>query len=133
LLGCRLPSAQSAQGGQGMLQGTELDLRPGNSLPGGRVRSLSEKEESKLREAIEQRTPQHAPAFDLSIHTGIRSSEQFSLRWPQIDWGSLHSYSDANQKWKTAAHPLECSCHGSIADSEPTTQGTEHGFALGVS
>jgi DNA-binding beta-propeller fold protein YncE len=30
-----LPSAQSAQGGQGMLQGTELDLRPGNGLPGG--------------------------------------------------------------------------------------------------
>jgi DNA-binding beta-propeller fold protein YncE len=30
-----VPDAQSAQGGQGMLQGTELDLRPGNGLPGG--------------------------------------------------------------------------------------------------
>jgi YVTN family beta-propeller protein len=30
-----LPDTQSAQLGQGMLQGTELDLRPGNGLPGG--------------------------------------------------------------------------------------------------
>jgi hypothetical protein len=35
-----------------MLQGTELDLRPGNSLPGGRVRSLSEKEESNGNEIL---------------------------------------------------------------------------------
>jgi YVTN family beta-propeller protein len=30
-----LPDTGSMQGGQGMLQGTELDLRPGNGLPGG--------------------------------------------------------------------------------------------------
>jgi site-specific recombinase XerD len=52
----------------------------------GRVRWLSGKEDSRLRWAIEQRTPQHVPAFDLSVHTGMRASEQFSLRWPQIDW-----------------------------------------------
>jgi integrase len=51
----------------------------------GRVRWLSEEEESKVREAIAQRAPRHVPAFDLSIHTGVRASEQFSLRWPQID------------------------------------------------
>jgi site-specific recombinase XerD len=51
----------------------------------GRVRWLSETEEAKLRAAIEQRTPRHVPAFDLSVHTGMRASEQFSLRWPQVD------------------------------------------------
>lgn len=51
----------------------------------GRVRWLSEEEESRIRGAIAQRTPRHVPAFDLSIHTGVRASEQFSLRWPQID------------------------------------------------
>jgi site-specific recombinase XerD len=51
----------------------------------GRVRWLSEAEESKVRGAIAQRAPRHVPAFDLSIHTGVRASEQFSLRWPQID------------------------------------------------
>ena len=52
----------------------------------GRVRFLSEEEESTLRMAIASRSPQHVPAFDLSLHSGMRSSEQFSLRWPQIDW-----------------------------------------------
>jgi len=52
----------------------------------GCVRWLSWKEEAKLRGAIEQRTPQHVPAVGSSVHTGMRASEQFSLRWPQIDW-----------------------------------------------
>jgi site-specific recombinase XerD len=52
----------------------------------GRVRWLSEEEEAKLRAAIAGRAPHHVPAFDLSVYTGMRSGEQFSLQWPQIDW-----------------------------------------------
>ena len=52
----------------------------------GHVRWLSEREEARLRAAIAHRTPQHLPAFLLSVHTGVRASEQFSLRWSQIDW-----------------------------------------------
>jgi len=26
------------------------------------------------------------PAFDLSVHTGMRAGEQFSLQWSQVDW-----------------------------------------------
>jgi len=51
----------------------------------GRVRWLSEEKESQVREAIAHRAPRHVPAFELSIHTGVRASERFSLRWPQID------------------------------------------------
>src|SRR5664279_1015473 len=51
----------------------------------GRVRWLSEREDTQLHDAISKRIPQHVPAFDLSLNTGMRSSEQFSLRWPQID------------------------------------------------
>ena len=52
----------------------------------GRVRWLSEPEEAELRAAIARRTPHHVPAFLLSVHTGLRASEQFSLQWLQIDW-----------------------------------------------
>lgn len=52
----------------------------------GRVRWLSDEEEVTLRKAIEHLSPQHVPAFDLSVHTGMRAGEQFSLQWPQVDW-----------------------------------------------
>jgi len=44
----------------------------------GRVRFLCPEEETSLRGAIASRTPQHVPAFDLSLHSGMRSSEQFA-------------------------------------------------------
>ena len=52
----------------------------------GRVHFLSREEESSLRRAIAKRTPQHVPAFDLSLHSGMRTSEEFALRWSQVDW-----------------------------------------------
>jgi integrase len=97
----------------------------------GRVRFLSEEEESSLRGAIADRTPRHVPAFDLSLHSGMRASEQFSLRSPQIDWDRC-ILSAANQERKATSHLSECSRHRSIADPEGTAQGTEPGFALGV-
>jgi len=51
----------------------------------GRVRFLDTDEEQKLREAISSREGgRYIAAFDLSINTGMRASEQFSLRWNQI-------------------------------------------------
>jgi hypothetical protein len=41
----------------------------------GRVRWLSGEEEEKVCVAIARRTPHHVPAFDLSVHTGMRSAE----------------------------------------------------------
>jgi integrase len=52
----------------------------------GRVRWLSDEEEMKIREALERLSPQYAPAFDLSVHTGTRAGEQFSMQWSQVDW-----------------------------------------------
>jgi integrase len=52
----------------------------------GRVRFLSEEEEIRLREAIERRFPEFLSHQLLSIHTGMRMSEQYSLRWNQVDF-----------------------------------------------
>ena len=51
----------------------------------GRVRFLSDDEETKLRKVLEARFSYYVPAFDISLHTGMRASEQFGLRWSQID------------------------------------------------
>jgi site-specific recombinase XerD len=51
----------------------------------GRVRFLSSKEDQLLRKIIARDYPQHLPAFDVSVHTGMRAGEQFTLTWPQIN------------------------------------------------
>jgi site-specific recombinase XerD len=48
-----------------------------------RVRYLETDEEKALRAAMTD--PRQLAAFDISIHTGMRQSEQFSLRWSQVD------------------------------------------------
>ncbi len=52
----------------------------------GRVRFLSAKEEQALRKEIAKSYPQHLPAFEISIHTGMRAGEQFRIRWSDIDF-----------------------------------------------
>ena len=49
----------------------------------GRVRFLSADEERRLREAITN--PRQLAALEISIHTGMRMSEQFGLLWRQVD------------------------------------------------
>jgi integrase len=53
---------------------------------GGRIRFLSDPEEKRLRAAIEHRFAEFLPHFLLSIHTGMRMSEQYGLRWHQVDF-----------------------------------------------
>jgi integrase len=53
---------------------------------GGRVRFLSDAEETRLRATIESRFPEYLPHLLLSIHTGMRMSEQYGLRWNQVDF-----------------------------------------------
>lgn len=48
-------------------------------------------EEKKIREVILKRYPQHLPAFDLSIHTGMRAGEQFDLKWSQVSFERNYS------------------------------------------
>jgi site-specific recombinase XerD len=51
----------------------------------GRVRFLSDDEEARLRKAIQHRFPEFLPHLLLSLHTGMRMSEQYGLRWNQVD------------------------------------------------
>ena len=43
-------------------------------------------EESRLRAVIRRRFPEREPEFDLALHTGMRFSEQYDLRWEDVDF-----------------------------------------------
>jgi integrase len=51
----------------------------------GRVRYLSGVEERKLRKVIHAKWRDREPRFDLALHTGMRRSEQFDLKWEHVD------------------------------------------------
>lgn len=53
--------------------------------PLGRLRYLSEEEEARLRAAIQEHDARRIPEFDLALNTGLRRSEQFNLRWIDVD------------------------------------------------
>jgi integrase len=52
----------------------------------GRIRFLTEDEEKRLRKAITKQFPEHLPELTISLGTGMRLSEQYSLAWEQIDF-----------------------------------------------
>jgi integrase len=50
-----------------------------------RMRFLSRDEYTKLLDIIRRNNPEQAPAFIVSVYTGMRWGEQFSLEWGQVD------------------------------------------------
>jgi integrase len=50
-----------------------------------RLRFLSRDEYKTLLGIIQRNNPAHAPAFVVSVYTGMRWGEQFSVEWGQVD------------------------------------------------
>ncbi len=50
-----------------------------------RLRFLSREEYDRLLRVIRRDFSRQVPAFILSVHTGMRWSEQFNLKWSQVD------------------------------------------------
>jgi integrase len=52
--------------------------------PAGRLRFLSRDEYNKLQEVIARRFPEHLAEFVVSVHSGMRLSEQYATTWNQV-------------------------------------------------
>ena len=51
----------------------------------GRLRFLNREEYDRLHKVVAARFPEHLAEFVVSIHTGMRLSEQYSCMWSQVD------------------------------------------------
>jgi len=53
--------------------------------PGGRCRFLDSEEYAALRAAIAELFPEHLASFLVSVHAGMRLTEQFTVDWSQVN------------------------------------------------
>jgi site-specific recombinase XerD len=70
------------------------------------VRFLSDDEEAKLVAAIQKLFPEFLPHFLLSVHTGMRMTEQYSLRWNQVSFERKQVYLPKTKNGDTRVIPL---------------------------
>src|SRR5690242_2021913 len=50
-----------------------------------RDRYLNESEESRLRAVMAKHYPHRVRELDIALHTGLRQSSQYELRWEDVD------------------------------------------------
>jgi integrase len=84
----------------------------------GRVRYLSADEEAKLRISIEGKFPAFLPHFLLSVHTGMRLSEQYGLRWRQVDFQLKQIHLPKTKNGKPRHIPLNVIALGALREIE---------------
>jgi integrase len=100
-----------------------------------KVRFLSDEEERAL---LRETHPRYHPHLLLSIHTGIRMSEQYNLRWSQVDFGRRQIYLSRTKNGDARDVPLNATAldalqklqAGSSSDSVFSEAGSPRGWFM---
>ncbi len=69
----------------GKVGANPASLVRGRKEGAGRLRFLSREEYDRLHAVIARRYPNHLAEFVVSVHTGMRLSEQYSCTWAQVN------------------------------------------------
>jgi integrase len=81
------------------MDNTKVHTNPARFVPHkkenpGRLRFLSEEEESRFRQVTMANRPHCIYQFDLAMNTGMRKGEQFTVEWDQVDFKHGYIYLD---------------------------------------
>ncbi len=79
------------------MQAQKVQTNPARLVPRkrenpGRIRYITADEEKRLRQVIAHKRPHCMYQLDLALHTGMRSGEQFSVSWDQVDFDQEYIY-----------------------------------------
>lgn len=88
-----------------------VEQRPENN---GRIRFLSNEEETLLRKAIDKRCPKRMEEFDVALHTGMRKSEQYTTEWPQISSKRKRIKLEGTKNGSDREIPMNKTCLGAF-------------------
>ena len=84
------------------------------------MRFLSDEEEQALLQVTDPRFHSH---LLLSIHTGIRMSEQYSLKWPQVDFERRHLYLPRTKNGDPRDVPLNATALAALEQLRSSSDG----------
>lgn len=90
-----------------------------------RVRFLETEEEAALRKAIRKLCPKREAEFDLAIYTGMRWSEEYGLRWAEVDQKRNKITLLETKGGKTQHVRLNVAAHGALAKLRVITADSE--------
>lgn len=88
-----------------------------------RVRFLTDEEENKLREAITE--PRLVAALEISLHSGMRQSEQYTLLWSQVDLEKRLVFLPKTKNGKPRHIPLNAVAVAAFERLKAKGQGTD--------
>ncbi len=102
-----------------------------------RVRYLLPDEEKALRKAMEDGRACYLPALDVSLNTGMRLSEQFSLTWEAIDFERREIVLEETKNGSSRRIPINSVCEAALRSlvtegQKPTDRvfSSRHGKAI---
>ena len=96
----------------------------------GRIRFLTEAEEMSLRDAIRSRFPEHEAELTISLGTGMRLSEQYTLAWKNIDFERREINLDRTKNGSPRMIPMNDAVMGAMEDFARRSKSTNRDTLL---
>ena len=111
----------------------------------GRLRFLTREEYDRLYKVIERRFPEHLAEFIISVSTGMRLSEQYSLTWGQVHLDrrtidltktkngsarTVHLNADSVAAFQTLKHKLHKTRRSGLRSTRPLASTHARGSSL---
>ncbi len=91
--------------------------------PSGRYRFLNREEYEVVVAAIREHRPEKVDEFVVSVNTGMRLMEQFTIRWPQVDMDRKLIHLLKTKNWERRTIPMNSVVYDTLRRLRPAKPG----------